>query len=65
VASRIASEFILEVRYMLLSLKMALDETELMLGDLNTIVPSSVLKNKHDVLEISFTFKPISDKDIH
>jgi hypothetical protein len=53
VASRIASELILEVRYMLRSLGVALDGPELMLGDnmsvvLNTTVPSSVLKKKHN-----------------
>jgi hypothetical protein len=53
VASRIATELILEVRYMLRSLGVALDGTVLMLGDnmsvvLNTTVPSSVLKKKHN-----------------
>jgi hypothetical protein len=48
-ASRIASELILEIRYMLLSLGVALDGPASMLGDnmsvvLNTSVPSSVLK---------------------
>jgi hypothetical protein len=53
VASRIATEIILEVRYMLQSLELALDGPALMLGDnmpvvLNTTVPSSVLKKKHN-----------------
>jgi hypothetical protein len=53
VASRIATELILEVRYMLWSLGVALDGPALMLGDnmsvvLNTTVPSSVLKKKHN-----------------
>jgi hypothetical protein len=48
-ASSIDTELILEVRCMLGSLAVALDEQELMLGDnlsvvLNTTVPSSVLK---------------------
>jgi hypothetical protein len=52
-ASRVATELILEVRYMLRSLGVALDEPALMLGDnmsvfLNTTVPSSVLKKKHN-----------------
>jgi hypothetical protein len=55
VASRIATELILEVRYMLRSLGVALDGPELMTGDnlsvvLNTTVPSSVLKNKHNAI---------------
>jgi hypothetical protein len=46
----IATELILEVRYMLRSLRVALDGPALMLGDnmsvvLNTTVPSSVSKN--------------------
>jgi hypothetical protein len=51
VASRVATKLILEIRYMLRSLRVALDGPALMLGDnlsvvLNTTVPSSVLKNK-------------------
>jgi hypothetical protein len=53
VASRVATELILEVRYVLRSLGVALDGPALMLGDnmsvvLNTTVPSSVLKKKHN-----------------
>jgi hypothetical protein len=53
VVSRVATELILEVRYMLWSLRVALDGPALMLGDnmsefLNTTVPSSVLKKKHN-----------------
>jgi hypothetical protein len=49
VASRIATELILEIRYMLRSLGVSLDRTTLMLGDnmsvvLNTTFSSSVLK---------------------
>jgi hypothetical protein len=55
VVSRIATELILEVRYMLRSLGVALDGPALMLGDnmsvvLNTTVPSSVLKKKHNAI---------------
>jgi hypothetical protein len=53
VASRVATELILEVRYMLRSLGVALDGPTWMLGDnmsvvLNTTVPSSVLKKKYN-----------------
>jgi hypothetical protein len=53
VASRVATELILEIRYMLRSLGVALDGSSLMLGDdmsvvLNTTVSSSVLKKKHN-----------------
>jgi hypothetical protein len=55
VASRVATELILEVRYMLRSLGVALDGPALILGDnmsvvLNTTVPSSVLKKKHNAI---------------
>jgi hypothetical protein len=55
VASRVAMELILEIRYMLRSLGVALDGSALMLGDnlsvaLNTTVPSSVLKKKHNAI---------------
>jgi hypothetical protein len=55
VASRIATEFILEVRYMFRSLGVDLDAQTLMLGDnvsivFNTSVPSSVLKKKHNAI---------------
>jgi hypothetical protein len=51
VASRVATELILEIRYMLWSLGVALYGPALMLGDnmsvvLDTTVPSSVLKKK-------------------
>jgi hypothetical protein len=53
IASRIASELILEIMYKLLSLGVALDGPALMLGDnmsvvLYATVPSSVLKKKHN-----------------
>jgi hypothetical protein len=55
VASRIATEIILEIRYMLRSLGVALDRSESMLGDnmsviLNATVSSSVLKKKHNAI---------------
>jgi hypothetical protein len=55
VASRIATQLILEVRYMLWSLGVALDGAASMLGDnmsvvLNNTVPSSDVKKKHNVI---------------
>ena len=54
-ASRITTELILEVRFMLRSLGIDLDAPTLMLGDnmsvvLNTSVPSSVLKKKYNAI---------------
>jgi hypothetical protein len=55
VASRVATELILGIRYMLRSLGVVLDGPALMLGDnmsvvLNTAVPSSVLKKNHNAI---------------
>ena len=55
VPSRIATELILEIRFMLRSLGVDLDGPMSMLGDnmsvvLNTSVPSSVLKKKHNAI---------------
>jgi hypothetical protein len=55
VATRSATELILEIRYMLWSLVVALDGPALILGDnmslvLNTTDPSSVLKKKHSAI---------------
>jgi hypothetical protein len=55
VALEVATELILEIRYMLRSLGVALDGPELILGDnmsvvLNTIAPSSVLKKNHNAI---------------
>ena len=52
VAAKVATELIIETRYMLRMLGVPVDEPALMLGDnmsvvLNTTVPSSVLKKKH------------------
>jgi hypothetical protein len=53
VASRITTELILEIRYMLRSLEVVLDGPALMLGDnmsliLNATVPSSILNKKYN-----------------
>jgi hypothetical protein len=55
VASRIATELIMELRYMLRSLGVDLEGPKLMLGDymsvvLNASVPSRVLKKKHNAI---------------
>ena len=55
VAARIAVELILEVRYALRMLGVPVNEPALLLGDnqsvvLNTTVPSSVLKKKHNAI---------------
>jgi hypothetical protein len=55
VAARIATELIMELRYMLRSLGVDLEGPTLMLGDnmsvvLNTSVPSSVLKKNHNAI---------------
>jgi hypothetical protein len=53
-ASRVATELILEVRYMLRSLGVALDEPELMLGDNMSVVLITTTLNYqkfHDLLK--------------
>jgi hypothetical protein len=67
VASRIATELIIEIRYMLRSLGVALDGPALMLGDnmsvvLNTTVPSSVLKKKHNEIAYHRVREAIAEK---
>jgi hypothetical protein len=62
VAARIATEFILELKFMLRSLGVALGGPAVMLGDnmlvvLNTFVPSSVLKKKHNEI----TYYPVRE----
>jgi hypothetical protein len=57
VASKIATELILEVRFMLRSLGVDLDGPTLIMGDkmtvvLNTSVPSSVVKKKHNAIAL-------------
>jgi hypothetical protein len=54
-ASRVATELFLEIRFMLRSLGVVLYGPALMLGDnmsvvLNTTVPSSILKKKHNAI---------------
>jgi hypothetical protein len=67
VTSRIYTELILEVRYMLRSLGVALDGPALMLGDnmsvvLNTTVPSSVLKKKHNAIAYQHVREAITER---
>ena len=67
VASRIATELIVEVRYMLESLRVTLDGPALMLGDnisvvLNASVPSIVLKEKHNAIAYHRVREPIAAK---
>jgi hypothetical protein len=67
VASRIATDFILEVRFMLRSLGVELDGPTLTLGDnmpvvLNTSVPSSFLKKKHNAIAYHCVREAIADK---
>jgi hypothetical protein len=67
VVSRIAMELILEIRYMLRSLGVALDVPALMLGDnmsvfLKTTVPSSVLKKKHNAIAYDQVRQAIAER---
>jgi hypothetical protein len=67
VASRIATELIIELRFMLRSLGVDLEGPALMLGDnmsvvLNTSVPSSVLKKKHNAIAYHCVGKAIAAK---
>ena len=55
VAARIAVEMVMEVRYKLRMLGIPLERTSLMVGDnmsviLNTTIPSSMLKKKHNAI---------------
>jgi hypothetical protein len=64
----VATESILEVRFMLRSLGVASDGATLMLGDymsvvLSTIVPSSVLKKNHNANCISPCKRGYCSKD--
>jgi hypothetical protein len=65
VASRFATELILEIRYMLRSLGVTFDGPALMLGHnmsvvLSTTVPSSVLKKKHNEIAYHLVRKAIA-----
>ena len=67
VASRIATELILEVRSMLRSLGVNLDGPMLMLGDnisvvLNTSFPSHALKKKHNAIAYNCIREAIASK---
>jgi hypothetical protein len=62
---QVATELIVEVRYMLRSLRVSLDGPALMLGDnmsvvLNTTVPSSVLKKKHNTIAYNLVSEAIA-----
>jgi hypothetical protein len=66
-ASRIAAELILEVKFMLRSIGMDLDGPTLMLGDdksfvLHTSVPSIVLMKKHDAIAYHWVREVIAAK---
>ena len=55
VAARVAVELVMEVRYKLRMLGVSLEETSLLIGDnmsiiLNTTLPSSMLKKKHNAI---------------
>jgi hypothetical protein len=72
VAARIATELIMEVCYMLRSLVVDLEGPPLMLGNnmsviLNTSVPSSVLKKKHNAIAYHRVREAIAAgiKDLH
>jgi hypothetical protein len=67
VLSGIATELILEARFMLRSLGVDLDGPTLMLGDnmsmdLNTSIPSSVLKKKHNAITYHHVREAIAAK---
>jgi hypothetical protein len=67
VDSRFATELILEVRYMLLSLGFALDGPTLILGNdilivLNTTVPSNVLNNKNNAIAYHLVREAIAER---
>ena len=65
VASRAVAELILDVRYMVWSLGVTLDGPVIIFGDdvsvvLNTSVPSSVLKKKHNAIAYQCVHKAIT-----
>ena len=69
VAARIATELVMEVRYQLRMLGVPLEGPGLLLGDnmsvvLNTTVPSSVLKKKHNALAYGRVCEAIAAKII-
>ena len=66
VASRTATELILEVRYMVWSLGVTLDGPVIIFDDevslVLNIIPSSVLKKKHDAIAYQCVHKAIGSK---
>ena len=70
VASRIGGDMIAEVRYILRMLGMALEATSLMVGDnmsviLNTTIPSSMLKKKHNAVAYHRVREMIASKTVN
>ena len=70
VAARIATEMIMEVRYKLRMLGVPLEETSLLIGDnmsviLNTTLPSSMLKKKHNAIAYHRVREAIAAKIIN
>jgi hypothetical protein len=64
---KVAAELVLEIRYMLRSLGVALDGPALILGEnmsvvLTTTIPSSVLKKKHNVIAYHRVRKAIAER---
>ena len=69
VAARIATEVIMDIRYQLRMLGVPIDGPALLLGDnmsvvLNTTVPSSVLKKKHNAIAYHCVREAIAAKII-
>jgi len=68
VAARIATDMVIEMRYILRMLGVPIDGPALMLGDnnsvvLNTSVPSSMLKKKHHAYAYHQVREAIAGKD--
>ena len=70
VAARIATELVIEMRYKLRMLGVPLEETSLLIGDnmsviLNTTLPSSMLKKKHNAIAYHRVREAIAAKIIN
>ena len=70
VAARVAVEFVIEARYKLRMLGVPLEETSLLIGDnmsvvLNTTLPSSMLKKKHNAIAYHRVREAIAAKIIN
>ena len=70
VAARVATELIMEIRYQLRMLGVPINEPALMLGDnmsvvMNTTLPSSVLKKKHNAIAYHRVREAIAAKVIN